>query len=85
MIISLKLADNAFDAKTVEELNDKIVKTFEELAYKPVVKPTDEQGRFLRNEYGGGKKVVRPGFPEAYARELQKLTGTKYLVPKEEK
>jgi hypothetical protein len=46
-----------------------------------VVKPTDEQGRFLRNQYGGGKKVVRPGFPEAYARELLKETGTKYLVP----
>ena len=50
-----------------------------------VVKPTDEQGRFLRNKYGGGAKVVRPGFPDAYARELLNQTGTKYLVPKEEK
>ena len=50
-----------------------------------VVKPTDEQGRFLRNKFGGGAKVVRPGFPDAYARELLKQTGTKYLVPKEEK
>ena len=50
-----------------------------------VVKPTDEQGRFLRNKYGGGAKVVRPGFPEAYARELLNQTGTKYLVPKKEK
>jgi dipeptidase len=50
-----------------------------------VVKPTDEQGRFLRNEYGGGKKVVRPGFPEAYARQLVEQTGSRYLVPKEEK
>ncbi len=46
-----------------------------------VVKPTDEQGRFLRNKYGGGARVVRPGFPEAYARELQKETGTRYFVP----
>ena len=50
-----------------------------------VVKPTDEQGRFLRNKFGGGAKVVRPGFPDAYARELLNQTGTKYLVPKEEK
>ena len=50
-----------------------------------VVKPTDDQGRFLRNKYGGGAKVVRPGFPDAYARELLNQTGTKYLVPKEEK
>ena len=50
-----------------------------------VVKPTDEQGRFLRNKYGGGQKVVRPGFPDAYARELLNQTGTKYLVPKEDK
>ena len=50
-----------------------------------VVKPTDEQGRFLRNKFGGGAKVVRPGFPDAYARELLNQTGTKYLVPKEDK
>ena len=50
-----------------------------------VVKPTDEQGRFLRNQFGGGAKVVRPGFPDAYVRELLNQTGTKYLVPKEEK
>ena len=50
-----------------------------------VVKPTDEQGRFLRNQYGGGAKVVRPGFPEAYARELLKQTGSRYLVPEKEK
>ena len=50
-----------------------------------VVKPTDKQGHFLRNKYGGGAKVVRPGFPEAYARELLNQTGTKYLVPEKEK
>ena len=49
-----------------------------------VVKPTDEQGRFLRNKYGGGAKVVRPGLPDTYARELIQQTGSKFLVPVKE-
>ena len=47
------------------------------------VKPTDENGTFKRNQYGGGARVQRPGFSEQYARELVKQTGDKYLVPKE--
>ena len=50
-----------------------------------VVKPTDENGTFLRTEYGDGKRVERPGFPEAYARKLVEMTGTKLLVPEKEK
>ena len=50
-----------------------------------VVKPTDDNGTFLRNKYGGGERVKRPGLPDTYARELIKQTGTKFLVPKEEK
>ena len=50
-----------------------------------VVKPTDENGRFERNKYGGGAKVKRPGLPETYARELIRQTGDRFLVPKEEK
>ena len=50
-----------------------------------VVKPTDDNGTFLRNKYGGGDRVKRPGLPDTYARELIKQTGTKFLVPKEEK
>ena len=49
------------------------------------VKPTDENGAFKRNQYGGGARVTRPGFPEPYARELLKQTGDKLLVPVEEK
>ena len=67
---------------------DEMIARWQQLAYflivkynDMVVKPTDEQGRFLRNKYGGGARVVRPGFPEAYARELQKETGTRYFVP----
>ena len=67
---------------------DEMIARWQQLAFflivkynEMVVKPTDEQGRFLRNTYGGGAKVVRPGFPEPYARELLKQTGSKYLVP----
>ena len=42
MIISLKLTENAFGAKTLEELKNEIGKAFEELAYKPVVKLTED-------------------------------------------
>ena len=49
-----------------------------------VEKPTSENGTFERTPYGHGARVVRPGFPEKYARELLKMTGDKYLVPVEE-
>ena len=50
-----------------------------------VVKPTDENGTFERTPNKKGARVQRPGFPEYYARELIKQTGTKLLVPQEEK
>ena len=50
-----------------------------------VVKPTDANGAFERSQFGHGKRVQRPGFPERFARELIKQTDTKFLVPKEEK
>ena len=49
-----------------------------------VVKPTDENGTFLRTPYGHGARVVRPGFPERYAKDLLKQTGNKFLVPQKE-
>ena len=48
-----------------------------------VVKPTDANGTFERSQYGRGKRVERPGFPERFARELMKQTGGKLLVPQE--
>ena len=50
-----------------------------------VEKPTDANGTFERTPYGHGARVIRPGFPEKYARELLKMTGDKYIVPVEEK
>jgi len=50
-----------------------------------VVKPTDEQGRFERNKFGGGARVQRPGMPEQYARDFIQMTGDKFLVPEKEK
>jgi hypothetical protein len=46
-----------------------------------VVRPSDKDGRFERNKFGGGARVVRPGFPEAYAKDLIKQTGDKFVVP----
>ena len=50
-----------------------------------VIKPTDENGTFLRTQYGHGARVKRTGFPEQYAKELVKQSGGKLLVPQEEK
>jgi dipeptidase len=50
-----------------------------------VVKPTDENGRFERNKFGGGARVQRPGLPDTFARQLIQQTGDKFLVPEKEK
>ena len=69
---------------------DEMISRWRELAFflivkynDLVVKPTDAQGRFERNQYGGGARISRTGFPENYARELLRQTGDKYIVPKE--
>jgi dipeptidase len=67
---------------------DEMIARWKQLAYFLIVKyndiavkPTDDNGTFLRSQYGKGKRVTRPGFPEPYARELLKQTGDKLLVP----
>ena len=50
-----------------------------------VVKPTDKNGVFERNKFGGGARVQRPGMPEGYAHKFLKQTGDKFAVPQEEK
>lgn len=47
-----------------------------------VVKP-EKNGRFERTPYGLGARVSRPGYPDAYAKELVRQTGTKFEVPAE--
>lgn len=47
-----------------------------------IVKP-EQNGQFLRTEEGIGAKVVRPGYPKRYAKELIRQTGDKFLVPEE--
>ena len=71
---------------------DEMIARWQKLAFHLIVKfndmvekPTDANGTFERSPYGHGARVVRPGFPEKYARELLKMTGDKYLVPVEEK
>ena len=45
------------------------------------VRPVDDQGRFKRGKYGLGETVKRPGYPEAFKRELINRTGNKLLKP----
>jgi hypothetical protein len=47
------------------------------------VRPVDGQGRFQRGKHGLGATVQRPGYPEAYRRELVGRTGQKLLKPQE--
>ena len=42
----------------------------------------DVNGQFVRDQFGLGKRPSRPGYPERYARELIKQTGTKFEVGK---
>lgn len=48
-----------------------------------IVKPEDDNGRFIRTKEGLGAKVERPGYPEKYARELIRQTGDRYICPDE--
>jgi dipeptidase len=41
-------------------------------------KPEDEHGRFLRTPNGLGATVKRPGYPQRFARELIRQTGSRY-------
>ena len=45
------------------------------------VRPVDEKGNFKRGKHGLGATVQRPGYPEAYRRELINRTGNKLIKP----
>lgn len=71
---------------------DEMIARWQQLAFFLIVKyndmavkPTDENGTFKRNKFGGGARVVRPGYPESYARDLLRQTGSRYMVPAKEK
>ena len=74
------------------EKGDQMIARWQKLAFflivkynDIVVKPTDDNGTFLRTKDGNGQRVQRPGYPEKYARKLIEQTGTKFLVPEKEK
>ena len=68
---------------------DEMIERWRQLAYflivkynDMVVKPTDENGSFKRNKFGGGERIQRPGYPERFAKDLIHQTGSKFQVPK---
>ena len=70
---------------------DEMIARWRQLAFHLIVKHNDmavkpeENGKFTRSQYGLGATVKRPGFPEAYRRQLIKLTGNKLLKPQQDK
>ena len=40
-----------------------------------------ENGQFLRDAYGLGARVQRPGYPQPYARRLIEEAGARYEIP----
>jgi dipeptidase len=64
---------------------DEMIARWQQLAFFLIVKyndmvekPTDDNGTFKRNKYGGGERVKRPGYPERYAR---KVFNDRFAVP----
>ncbi len=71
------------------EKADQMLAAWKKLAFRLIVKNNDMivkpelNGQFTRTATGLGTKVVRPGYPEKYARDLIRQTGKKYEVPQE--
>ena len=53
-----------------------LIVKYNDMAVKP-----EENGVFKRTDTGIGAPVERPGYPEAVAREMIRLTGDRYVVP----
>lgn len=47
-----------------------------------VVRRTDAQGRFQRNDIGQPASPIRPGYPESFLKEYIKATGERYKIVK---
>ncbi len=75
----------AYTARKADEILDR----WRQLAFHLIVKYNDmivkpeSNGQFLQTPEGLGAKVGRPGYPEKYARQLVRQTGTRYRVPEE--
>lgn len=75
-------------SKYTSDKADQMLDTWKNLAtylivkYNDMVVKEDVNGKFVRDKFGLGKRPTRPGYPERYARELIKQTGTKYEVGK---
>ena len=71
------------------EKADQMLDRWKQLATYLIVKYNDmtskpeNNGQFTRNQYGMGSTVVRPGYPQRYARELIRQTGKKFEIPTE--
>ena len=57
-----------FGEKVIVKYNDFVIKS-------------EKNGKLDRGKTGLGGKIVRPGYPEGYWREVVKQTGDKYLIP----
>ena len=66
---------NGYSAKCAEEMLDRWKKlaVFLIVKYNDMTVKPDSCGRFLRSPHGLGATVERPGYPAAYAREMEKL------------
>ncbi len=68
---------------------DEMLAVWQKLATKLIVKYNDmiikpeKDGQFTRTPTGLGSRVTRPGYPEQYARELIRQTGTKFIEPEQ--
>lgn len=68
---------------------DEMLIAWKQLATRLIVKYNDmivkpeKDGQFTRTPRGLGSRVIRPGYPEKYARQLIRQTGNRYEVPME--
>lgn len=72
-------ADKANEMLSVwKELAIHLIVKYNDMIIKP-----EQNGVFTRTPEGLGERVVRPGYPKKYARELIKQTGSKFEIPSE--
>ena len=75
---------SAYTSDKAQQMLDrwKQLATYLIVKYNDMVVKEDVNGHFVRDQFGLGKRPSRPGYPERYARELIKQTGTKFEVGK---